>query len=147
MFIHFGNNAKSTTPNSRIITRHLSLGSVTNSWNIEGFMYPVLVQFFIFYFQVKMCRIPSLPGQRKLVSELRPIHAQLSFESSIAKRHPVYKCSEVQVVTDLSCSYSACVLIWIIIFEVFFRLKLQPNFWTSWGGTWSLFVLILDLIQ
>ncbi|XP_031250200.1 uncharacterized protein LOC116108064 isoform X1 [Pistacia vera] len=46
--------------------------------------------------QVKMCHLPSLPRQRELVSELRPIHARLSFESSIARRHPVYKCSEVQ---------------------------------------------------
>lgn len=53
--------------------------------------------------QVKSCHLPALPQQRELVSELRPIHARLSFESSIARRHPVYRCSEVQVFKD--CCY------------------------------------------
>ncbi|KAL5796436.1 hypothetical protein ACOSQ2_001256 [Xanthoceras sorbifolium] len=46
--------------------------------------------------QVKMCNLPSLPRYKELVSALRPIHARLTFESSIAKKHPVYRCSEVQ---------------------------------------------------
>ncbi|ESR56956.1 hypothetical protein CICLE_v10018880mg [Citrus x clementina] len=55
-----------------------------------------LVQVNVLKDQVKSCHLPALPQQRELVSELRPIHARLSFESSIARRHPVYRCSEVQ---------------------------------------------------
>lgn len=44
-----------------------------------------------------MRHLPALPRYKELVSELKPIYARLSLESSIAKRHPVYKCSEVQV--------------------------------------------------
>ncbi|KAJ8616794.1 hypothetical protein MRB53_036166 [Persea americana] len=46
--------------------------------------------------QVKMCSLPHLPRHRELVTRLGPIHARLSCENSIARRHPVYKCSEVQ---------------------------------------------------
>ncbi|XP_075648482.1 uncharacterized protein LOC142619305 isoform X2 [Castanea sativa] len=46
--------------------------------------------------EVKMCHLPALPRHKELVSELGPIHARLSHESSIAKRHPVYRCSDVQ---------------------------------------------------
>ncbi|KAK4761765.1 hypothetical protein SAY87_029649 [Trapa incisa] len=46
--------------------------------------------------QVKMCHLPTLPRYRELISQLKPIHAQLSCESSVARRHPVYRCSEVQ---------------------------------------------------
>ncbi|XP_057964070.1 uncharacterized protein LOC131155149 [Malania oleifera] len=46
--------------------------------------------------QVKMCYLPSLPRHKELLSELGPIHARLRCENSIAKRHPVYKCNEVQ---------------------------------------------------
>ncbi|KAK1260691.1 hypothetical protein QJS04_geneDACA002241 [Acorus gramineus] len=46
--------------------------------------------------QVKTCSLPSLPHHRELISQLGPIHARLSCENLIAKRHPVYKCSEVQ---------------------------------------------------
>jgi len=45
--------------------------------------------------QVKMCHLPTLPRRKELVSELGPIHARLSHESSNAK-YPVYRCSEVQ---------------------------------------------------
>ncbi|KAF8007236.1 hypothetical protein BT93_K1284 [Corymbia citriodora subsp. variegata] len=55
-----------------------------------------LVQVNVLKDQVKMCHLPALPRYKELVSELKPIHARLSRESSIAKRHPVYKCSEVQ---------------------------------------------------
>ncbi|KAL9436186.1 hypothetical protein AB3S75_022275 [Citrus x aurantiifolia] len=55
-----------------------------------------LVQVNVLKDQVKSCHLPALPQQRELVSELRPIHARLSFESSIARRHPVYRCSELQ---------------------------------------------------
>ncbi|KAB1213817.1 DENN domain-containing protein 4C [Morella rubra] len=46
--------------------------------------------------QVKVYNLPTLPRHKELVSELGPIHARLSHESSIAKRHPVYRCNEVQ---------------------------------------------------
>ncbi|KAJ4968036.1 hypothetical protein NE237_014737 [Protea cynaroides] len=55
-----------------------------------------LVHVNIFKDQVKMCYLPPLPRHRELVSELGPIHARLSCENSIAKRHPAYKCNEVQ---------------------------------------------------
>ncbi|KAK9096449.1 hypothetical protein Sjap_021946 [Stephania japonica] len=46
--------------------------------------------------QVTMCYLPPLPRYKELISELGPIHARLSCENSTAKRHPVYKCNEVQ---------------------------------------------------
>ncbi|KAL5712102.1 hypothetical protein ACHQM5_014304 [Ranunculus cassubicifolius] len=46
--------------------------------------------------KVKICYLPALPRQRELASQLAPIHARLASESSIAKRHPVYKCNEAQ---------------------------------------------------
>lgn len=46
--------------------------------------------------QVKTCSLPQLPRYRELFSELSPVHARLSCEDSIAKRHPVYRCSEAQ---------------------------------------------------
>ncbi|KAM3683413.1 hypothetical protein ACJW31_12G145200 [Castanea mollissima] len=46
--------------------------------------------------EVKMCHLPALPRHKELVSELGPIHARLSHESLIAKRHPVFRCSDVQ---------------------------------------------------
>lgn len=52
-----------------------------------------------------MSSLPQLPRHRELVTQLVPIHARLSFENSIAKRHPVYKCSEVQVFTDFLNSF------------------------------------------
>lgn len=46
--------------------------------------------------KVKISHLPELPGHKELVSELRPIHARLQCESTIAGKHPVYKCNEVQ---------------------------------------------------
>ncbi|XP_020084628.1 uncharacterized protein LOC109707627 isoform X2 [Ananas comosus] len=46
--------------------------------------------------QVKACSLPQLPLYKELVSDLRPFHARLSCENSVAKRHPIYRCSEVQ---------------------------------------------------
>ncbi|XP_050208072.1 uncharacterized protein LOC126657431 [Mercurialis annua] len=46
--------------------------------------------------QVKMCHLPALPRYKELVSELAPLHCRLSYQSSIAKKHPVYRCNEVQ---------------------------------------------------
>ncbi|KAI3461001.1 hypothetical protein Pfo_017664 [Paulownia fortunei] len=55
-----------------------------------------LVQVNILKDQVKTCNLPLLPQLKELISELGPIHSMLSCEDSIARRHPVYKCSEVQ---------------------------------------------------
>ncbi|MBA0791338.1 hypothetical protein Gohar_015919 [Gossypium harknessii] len=49
--------------------------------------------------QVKTCYVPQLPQRKELVSELGPIHSTLAFEGSIAKKHPTYRCNEVQVYT------------------------------------------------
>ncbi|EER95503.2 hypothetical protein BDA96_01G539500 [Sorghum bicolor] len=46
--------------------------------------------------QVKACSLPQLPRYEELVSNLGPLHARLSCENSLAKRHPIYKCNEVQ---------------------------------------------------
>ncbi|PKA60007.1 hypothetical protein AXF42_Ash009691 [Apostasia shenzhenica] len=46
--------------------------------------------------QVKTCSLPQLPRYRELFADLSPVHSRLACESSIAKRHPVYRCSEVQ---------------------------------------------------
>lgn len=46
--------------------------------------------------QVKACSLPQLPRFKELVSDLSPIHARLSCENALAKRHPIYKCNEVQ---------------------------------------------------
>ncbi|GAB4841269.1 hypothetical protein Ancab_022001 [Ancistrocladus abbreviatus] len=46
--------------------------------------------------QVKMCYLPMLPRHKELVAELRPIHARLSCQKSIAQKHPVYRCNEAQ---------------------------------------------------
>ncbi|AQL09546.1 DENN (AEX-3) domain-containing protein [Zea mays] len=45
---------------------------------------------------VKACSLPRLPHYKELVSNLGPLHARLSCENSLAKRHPIYKCNEVQ---------------------------------------------------
>jgi hypothetical protein len=44
-----------------------------------------------------MCHLPRLPQQRDLISQLSPIHAKLSRESSISRKHPIHRCNEVQV--------------------------------------------------
>ncbi|KAK7245288.1 hypothetical protein RIF29_40127 [Crotalaria pallida] len=46
--------------------------------------------------QVKTCHLPKLPQHRELVAQLGPIHARLSCESSIARKHPVHRCNEAQ---------------------------------------------------
>ncbi|XP_066384173.1 uncharacterized protein [Miscanthus floridulus] len=46
--------------------------------------------------QVKACSLPQLPRYKELFSNLGPLHARLSCENSLAKRHPIYKCNEVQ---------------------------------------------------
>ncbi|ESW34620.1 hypothetical protein PHAVU_001G167000 [Phaseolus vulgaris] len=46
--------------------------------------------------QVAMCPLPKLPQHKELLSRLSPIHARLSNERSIARKHPVHRCNEVQ---------------------------------------------------
>ncbi|KAK4338698.1 hypothetical protein RND71_043185 [Anisodus tanguticus] len=46
--------------------------------------------------QIKSCYLPLLPRRKELLSELRPIHARLSREDSVAQRRPIYRCNEVQ---------------------------------------------------
>ncbi|KAH6771308.1 DENN domain-containing protein [Perilla frutescens var. hirtella] len=57
---------------------------------------PNLVQLNVLKDQVRSCNLPQLPQHKELISELRPIHYKLSCDNSIAPRHPVYKCNEVQ---------------------------------------------------
>ncbi|GAU19328.1 hypothetical protein TSUD_336140, partial [Trifolium subterraneum] len=49
--------------------------------------------------QVKKCHLPRLPQQRDLLSQLGPIHAKLSRESSISRKQPIHRCNEVQAET------------------------------------------------
>ncbi|CAJ1898546.1 unnamed protein product [Sphenostylis stenocarpa] len=46
--------------------------------------------------QVTMCPLPKLPQHKELLSQLAPFHARLSNERSIARKHPVHRCNEVQ---------------------------------------------------
>ncbi|KAF2554009.1 hypothetical protein F2Q68_00033396 [Brassica cretica] len=46
--------------------------------------------------QVKICNMPALPQRRELMAQLTPIHATLAHHSSTARKHPVYKCNQVQ---------------------------------------------------
>ncbi|KAK4265627.1 hypothetical protein QN277_026653 [Acacia crassicarpa] len=47
--------------------------------------------------QVKSPTMPQLPRQRELSYALRPYHAKLVGESYLARKRPVYECTEVQV--------------------------------------------------
>uniref|UniRef100_A0A453IZU8 UDENN domain-containing protein n=1 Tax=Aegilops tauschii subsp. strangulata TaxID=200361 RepID=A0A453IZU8_AEGTS len=53
--------------------------------------------------QVKANLLPQLPRYKDLVSDLSPIHARLSCENALAKKHPMYKCNEVQA--KASCQF------------------------------------------
>lgn len=44
-----------------------------------------------------MCSLPKLPQHKELLSQLSPFHARLANERSIARKHPVHRCNEVQV--------------------------------------------------
>ncbi|XP_020090289.1 uncharacterized protein LOC109711569 isoform X1 [Ananas comosus] len=46
--------------------------------------------------QVKPSSMPQLPRQRELLSSLRPYHAKLVGESYLARKRPVYECTDVQ---------------------------------------------------
>ncbi|KAM7276143.1 hypothetical protein ACFE04_018009 [Oxalis oulophora] len=47
--------------------------------------------------QVKSSTVPQLPQQKELLSSLSPYHAKLVGESYLAKKRPVYECTDVQV--------------------------------------------------
>ncbi|KAJ6407259.1 hypothetical protein OIU84_010714, partial [Salix udensis] len=46
--------------------------------------------------QVKSPAIPQLPKYRELLSRLRPCHSKLVGESYLARKRPVYECTDVQ---------------------------------------------------
>lgn len=46
--------------------------------------------------QVKAFSLPQLPRQKELSSALEPFHAKLAAEGDSARKHPAYKCNEVQ---------------------------------------------------
>ncbi|KAJ6698979.1 DENN (AEX-3) DOMAIN-CONTAINING PROTEIN [Salix purpurea] len=46
--------------------------------------------------QVKSPAIPQLPKHRELLSRLRPYHSKLVGESYLARKRPVYECTDVQ---------------------------------------------------
>ncbi|KAF9680402.1 hypothetical protein SADUNF_Sadunf06G0117500 [Salix dunnii] len=46
--------------------------------------------------QVKSPAIPQLPKHRELLSSLRPYHSKLVGESYLARKRPVYECTDVQ---------------------------------------------------
>ncbi|KAF3672852.1 DENN domain-containing protein isoform 2 [Capsicum annuum] len=47
--------------------------------------------------QVKSPTLPQLPQQKELYSSLSPYHAKLVGESYLARKRPVYECTDVQV--------------------------------------------------
>ncbi|WOL13709.1 hypothetical protein Cni_G22486 [Canna indica] len=47
--------------------------------------------------QVRSPSMPQLPQQKELFSSLSPYHAKLVGESYLAKRRPVYECTDVQI--------------------------------------------------
>lgn len=46
--------------------------------------------------QVKTFSLPQLPRQKELSSALEPFHAKLAAEGDSARKHPAYKCNDVQ---------------------------------------------------
>ncbi|CAM0943752.1 unnamed protein product [Alopecurus aequalis] len=47
--------------------------------------------------QIKSASVPQLPQQRELLSALRPYHSRLVGESFLARKRPVYECTDAQV--------------------------------------------------
>ena len=56
---------------------------------------------FLITFQVKSPSIPQLPQYRDLYNALSPYHSKLVGESYLAKKRPVYECTDVQVSLSL----------------------------------------------
>jgi hypothetical protein len=52
--------------------------------------------------QIKSSSVPQLPQHRELLSSLRPYHSILVGESYLARKRPVYECTDAQVVSWLS---------------------------------------------
>ncbi|AQK56238.1 DENN (AEX-3) domain-containing protein [Zea mays] len=52
--------------------------------------------------QIKSSSVPQLPQHRELLSALRPYHSILVGESYLARKRPVYECTDAQVVYWLS---------------------------------------------
>ncbi|GJM87026.1 hypothetical protein PR202_ga02938 [Eleusine coracana subsp. coracana] len=51
--------------------------------------------------QIKSASVPQLPQQKELLSALRPYHSRLVGESYLARKRPVYECTDAQVVSLL----------------------------------------------
>lgn len=47
--------------------------------------------------QIKSTSVPQFPQQRELLSALRPYHSRLVGESFLARKRPVYECTDAQV--------------------------------------------------
>jgi hypothetical protein len=47
--------------------------------------------------QIKSTSVPQLPQQKELLSALRPYHSRLVGESFLARKRPVYECTDAQV--------------------------------------------------
>jgi hypothetical protein len=47
--------------------------------------------------QIKSSSVPQLPQHRELLSSLRPYHSILVGESYLARKRPVYECTDAQV--------------------------------------------------
>jgi hypothetical protein len=54
-----------------------------------------------FAIQIKSTSVPQLPQQKELLSALRPYHSRLVGESYLARKRPVYECTDAQVVYQL----------------------------------------------
>uniref|UniRef100_A0A453PRJ1 UDENN domain-containing protein n=1 Tax=Aegilops tauschii subsp. strangulata TaxID=200361 RepID=A0A453PRJ1_AEGTS len=46
--------------------------------------------------QIKSASVPQLPQQKELLSALRPYHSRLVGESYLARKRPVYECTDAQ---------------------------------------------------
>lgn len=79
--------------------------------------FKLLLIFWVFHFlhlilliclgQVKTCHLPHLPQYKQLISQLEPIYARLSSECCNTQRHPVYRCSDIQVSFSQSKIFSS----------------------------------------
>ncbi|XP_051120453.1 uncharacterized protein LOC127244136 isoform X2 [Andrographis paniculata] len=53
----------------------------------------------------------KVPRHKDLINQLRPIHSKLSYEDPLTKKHPAYKCSEVQAE---AATQFLCVMRWYL---------------------------------
>lgn len=54
---------------------------------------------------MKSPAIPQLPKHRELLSSLSPYHSKLVGESYLARKRPVYECTDVQVCFSLTITF------------------------------------------